>query len=697
MADPLPLDERPTRPLWRNASFMLMWTSVAASGFGDRLIQLAAEPMLGVNEAGVSAAQINAQINFWFFLPYMLLTVVGGYLADLLPRKWIMFACDEGRGLVLLLALWMAADLTGGTAVAEQHHWKVALILICTGALAAIFNPARVATVPQIVPGRQLQPANAIIAVIATVSSLIGFAAGGIIINKAIQTGILVGALAYLVSGWFFVFMSVQHRPAGKPKDATGVLAQAAAAFGYLRNHKAARNLVFYNITFWAGAFVVMAALSALIKVHYGFDPEDESFLARKGTMMAMLGGGLMAGSLFVMWLRERRESANVALIALAISALCMLLLALNRSYTMGLFLTFWCGMFGGVFNICIDTLTQTIVPNHLRGRVFGLRALLNTSAAVIVNFAIWQLPNADNLMVPALLTLAVLLFIAAIYGLKMQITSGPLEDRRLNMLWKVTRMYTLIWHRLRWTGRHRMPMEGRLIIASNHTAAIDPFLIQSVLPRYVRWVMVTKNKYKLANYLWNAIQPICVDEGGNLREQMRKILDALDEESLVGIFPEGRLQRESRSLRPFKPGVSMMAKRSGASVLPVWISGTPQKRRMIWHFLCPSRSSVTIGEPISLDKDMSNDEFRTLLLERMLKLGRESAFADLSCPNCDYDLQATFDADHNDCPECGHVIWEVSFRETTTTITIKADDAEVDNKASEDNLDSKPDSNQDS
>jgi len=140
MADPLPLAERPTRPLWKNLSFMLMWTSVAASGFGDRLIQLAALPMLGVNEQGASAAQITAAISFWFFLPYMLLTLVGGYLADLLPRKWIMFACDEARGLVLLLALWMAADLIGGQSIPDDQHWKVFLILSLTGVFAAIFN-----------------------------------------------------------------------------------------------------------------------------------------------------------------------------------------------------------------------------------------------------------------------------------------------------------------------------------------------------------------------------------------------------------------------------------------------------------------------------------------------------------------------------------------------------------------------------
>ena len=66
MESPLPvLDARNERPLWRNVSFLLMWSSVAASGFGDRLIQLAAEPMLGVYGEDTSAAQVSAAIMFF--------------------------------------------------------------------------------------------------------------------------------------------------------------------------------------------------------------------------------------------------------------------------------------------------------------------------------------------------------------------------------------------------------------------------------------------------------------------------------------------------------------------------------------------------------------------------------------------------------------------------------------------------------
>ncbi|HEX7008798.1 MAG TPA: hypothetical protein VF184_02380, partial [Phycisphaeraceae bacterium] len=90
----LPADEQVHQPLWRNVSFVLMWSSVAASGFSDQVIRLVALPLLGVSDAGVQASAVTAGVTFFFFLPYLAMMAPAGWLADRLPRKWIMLACD---------------------------------------------------------------------------------------------------------------------------------------------------------------------------------------------------------------------------------------------------------------------------------------------------------------------------------------------------------------------------------------------------------------------------------------------------------------------------------------------------------------------------------------------------------------------------------------------------------------------------
>jgi hypothetical protein len=46
------------------------------------------------------------------------------------------------------------------------------------------------------------------------------------------------------------------------------------------------------------------------------------------------------------------------------------------------------------------------------------------------------------------------------------------------------------------------------------------------------------------------------------------------------------------------EPGIGMIAKRSGATIVPVWVHGTPLRDSMILHLLQPSRSVVIFGEP---------------------------------------------------------------------------------------------------
>ena len=138
-------------PLWRNLSFTLMWTSTAASGFGDRMIMLAAFTLLGGTGEDASSTGINAAINFFFFLAYLPFSIPGGYLADRLPRKWLMLACDEARGCLLLLAFFLVAAATQLAVLPPEHHWKVAAVLFAVGTFAAIFNPTRNAVIPQLV------------------------------------------------------------------------------------------------------------------------------------------------------------------------------------------------------------------------------------------------------------------------------------------------------------------------------------------------------------------------------------------------------------------------------------------------------------------------------------------------------------------------------------------------------------------
>ena len=276
-----------------------MWTSTAASGFGDRMIMLGSLTLLGGLAANADATSLNAATQFWFFLPYLFFSIVGGWLSDRLPRKWVLLGCDESRGLILLYCSWLLASATGVAHLPDDQHWKIYASLFAIGSFAAIFNPARNAIIPQIIPRAQLQAGNAVILVIAIVAAQVGLLVGGKIIDpqfaSTIRTGLIIGALFYLVSGWFFAFLKpVKHQshstieaPQSKPKH-------FGYSLKYCIQHKRILALIAMNMLVWAVASVVASSILGLSKYHFDF--QSTQLMKHFTTVTATLGVGMLIG-----------------------------------------------------------------------------------------------------------------------------------------------------------------------------------------------------------------------------------------------------------------------------------------------------------------------------------------------------------------------------------------------------------------
>lgn len=626
-----------TRPLWRNISFTLMWTSTAASGFGDRMIMLAGLALLGGMIAGADSTSTQASTQFWFFAPYIVFSMVGGWLADHVPRKWLLLACDEARGLILLLSCLLVTRMTGSAAIARDavwftvpgfeiecyQHWKVYASLFAIGTFASIFNPTRNAIIPQIIPASQLTAGNAVVLVINVIASQIGLLLGKQIISQehagSVQTGLLIGATFYLASGTFFAFLQpTSTHPVPRSPDRSW-----GEALAYVIRHRCVVILIFLNILVWPSAAVVTSALFGLGKMHYRLAGDE--LLGHFANLSVTLGVGMLIGAVVVCVVRTRQESPLVYLSALIVAGMGVLILATVPVLIVAYGACLLIGISGNVAIVCILSLLQSITPNYVRGRIMGLNTLLNTFFSVATYFAIWQLPDADHNIVQVMLVLGPTLMAVGIIGLGRHLISGIMPNRTANAIWRVNRLLFIVWHRLLWIGRDRIPRTGPVILVSNHTTGIDPMLIQAASPRIIRWLMLTRYRFKVAEPLWSVIKPITLDLDGNDLAKIRAIVKVLRSGEVVGIFPEGGLQRTHRGLQPFQPGVAMVAKRSEAAIVPIWISGTPQRRHMLWHFLQPSRSVIRFGKPYHVDKSRDSRWIMEDLRQRMQQLGQEA------------------------------------------------------------------------
>jgi 1-acyl-sn-glycerol-3-phosphate acyltransferase len=145
--------------------------------------------------------------------------------------------------------------------------------------------------------------------------------------------------------------------------------------------------------------------------------------------------------------------------------------------------------------------------------------------------------------------------------------------------------------------GGDRVPAEGPLIVASNHGQYADPVLVCVAVPRRLQWMGKKELFVFPFKRFFRFIGTFPVDREGGGRGAIRAALAFLAEGWALGIFPEGT-HRGAEASKPAKSGVVVLAARSKAPVLPVFVGRLPG----LLSRLRGGRLHVYVGEPVELD-----------------------------------------------------------------------------------------------
>lgn len=178
---------------------------------------------------------------------------------------------------------------------------------------------------------------------------------------------------------------------------------------------------------------------------------------------------------------------------------------------------------------------------------------------------------------------------------------AGPRGDVEAGLAWRFLRVYARVVHRLCVEGAEHRPVgrtPGPLVVVMNHTAGVDPLLVQAACWFEIRFVMATDMRHPAGEWFWRWARVIFVDrikgDATGAREAIRHLADG----GVLGIFPEGGIERPRSVLIPFQPGVGLILSRSRAPVLGVTIRGTPDARTA-WGSLVRRSRSVVRFHPI--------------------------------------------------------------------------------------------------
>ncbi|MFM9995741.1 MAG: lysophospholipid acyltransferase family protein [Phycisphaerales bacterium] len=178
----------------------------------------------------------------------------------------------------------------------------------------------------------------------------------------------------------------------------------------------------------------------------------------------------------------------------------------------------------------------------------------------------------------------------------------NPRAEPGFGLVWLLGRIYAIGVHRLRVIGVENIPKgidAGPLIVVANHTAGVDPVLVQMPCAFEIRWLMAQDMRHPWGEWLWRLAGVIFVSRQGDEIAGVREAIRHLRDGGVIGVFPEGGIARPRGTVRPFLPGVGLLIKKSGAPVLPVVVEGTPDVDPAWDSIKQFSRSVVTFMPPI--------------------------------------------------------------------------------------------------
>lgn len=353
----------------RQRDVFWLWIGQVVSAIGDKFFDIAvvwiATKEVGAGAGGVVVLGTVASLIFW---------LLGGVYADRWNRRWTMIATDLLRALVLVFLLLMMT-------LGDLQLWHLGVVTALLSALNALFQPALIASLPEIVPdARQLQATNALMDVTTRVAmSIAPVLAGYLLALTTAENLFLFDALTFIVSAVAIYTIGNKYRwQVDKPKG-RDIRADIVEGFQLVIEHRPLAWGIFIVI-FWVN---IIWSLFYIIGIPL-FAQEVLGGDARTfGLIVTAYGVGNVIGGFVI-----GNVSTNRKLLMLfggkVVLGMGFVILASASSLPMAMLGAF-CASFGGpMTDITLLVIMQKELPSGTIGKTYSLRMIVSDIGGMI-------------------------------------------------------------------------------------------------------------------------------------------------------------------------------------------------------------------------------------------------------------------------------------------------------------------------
>ena len=122
--------------------------------------------------------------------------------------------------------------------------------------------------------------------------------------------------------------------------------------------------------------------------------------------------------------------------------------------------------------------------------------------------------------------------------------------------------------------GKRYIPESGRIILAGNHTNYFDCILVGCATDRCVHYLAKDELMKGPLGVIFKGLGIIPVNRRTKDKAALQTAIETLNDEKVIGIFPEGTINRTEDIIMPFKFGAVKMSRDAKSDIVPFVITG---------------------------------------------------------------------------------------------------------------------------
>ena len=352
-------------------NFYKLWLGELISNIGSGMTAFALSVYVYEKTGSVSYVSL---ITLLSFMPSIILSPIGGLLADRYDRRLLMIIGDLFSGLGLVYILW---SIQAG----EKSIVPIFVGITFSSIFTSLLEPSYRATLTDILEEENYAKASGLIQVAGSAKYLISPVIAGIVLSVAdIRVILLLDIMTFITTCLmiFLVRKSINSEMKNYKKDSFKGLLEGLFIIKESRGVYSLVIIMFF-VCFFMG-FIQILIRPMILAL---------SSVKTAGMMESLCAVGLLIGSLWIGIAGIKKNYSKILAVACFFCGIFMSMTGVNENLAIIGISTFLFFSTLPFMNSCADVLVRVRIPNELQGRVWGLISLITqmgTVAAYIIS-----------------------------------------------------------------------------------------------------------------------------------------------------------------------------------------------------------------------------------------------------------------------------------------------------------------------